>query len=96
MKWTQLKPILFVIALLSGALLFHTLFISNGWTEREKLRTALFSVELENKEIQNEIAKLRSQIDAIRRRPAVQERVIRDELGFIKPKEIILELGHNN
>lgn len=96
MSWTQRKIILSIVASLSAAVLFHTLFISKGWSDRKKLRNDLAAVTAENQEIQLEIEKLRTQIDAIRRRPKVQERVIRDELGFIKPQEIILELGEPN
>ena len=73
--------------------MFHTLFISNGWSDRQKLEGDLEAVQAENREIEAEVDRLRSQIDAIRRRPAVRERVVRDELGYIKTGDIILELG---
>ena len=93
--WTRRKLILIIVAGFSVAVLFHTLFISNGWSDRQKLRADLAAVQAENKEIEAEVDKLRSQIDALRRRHTVQERVVRDELGYVKPGDIVLELGAN-
>jgi len=73
--------------------MFHTVIISDGWQDRKKLRLDLQAVETENREITAEVERLRSQIDAHHRRPEVQERVVRDELGYIKAGEIVLEIG---
>ena len=91
--WTKRKFILIVVASFSMGVLFHTLFVADGWSDRQKLRADLQAVQAENTEIAAEVKRLRSQIDALRRRPSVQERVIRDELGYVKPGDIILELG---
>ena len=90
---TRRKLILTIVAGFSAAVLFHTVFISNGWSDRQKLRADLDAVQAENKEIEAEVDRLHSQIDALRRRPSVQERVVRDELGYVKPGDIVLELG---
>lgn len=91
--WTRRKLILIIVAGFSVAGLFHTFFISNGWSDRRKLRADLDAVQAENKEIEAEVDRLRSQIDALRRRPTVQERAVRDELGYVRPGDIVLELG---
>ena len=92
---TRRKLLLIIVASVSVAFLLHTL-TSDGWSNRSKLRADLEALQTENDEIGAEVKRLRFQIDALRRRPAVQERIVRDELGYIKPHDIVLELGRTN
>lgn len=91
--WTGRNWVLIILGSFSVAVMFHTVIISDGWQDRKKLRLDLQAVETENQEITAEVERLRSQIDAHHRRPEVQERVVRDELGYIKAGEIVLEIG---
>ena len=38
------------------------------------------------------VEELRAAIEAIRERPEVQEATVRDELGYVRPGEVVLEL----
>jgi len=88
------QRVIFIIAVVFSALmLFQTLLVSDGWSDRRSLRQDLTSVRTENTEIKLEVERLRLHIEALHRRPEVQEHVIRDELGYLKAGEIVLEIG---
>ncbi|MBI3180043.1 MAG: septum formation initiator family protein, partial [Deltaproteobacteria bacterium] len=59
---------------------------------RQEVRADLETLRLENLKLEERSARLRAQVKALRERPEVQERVIRDELGYVKPGEIVLEV----
>jgi len=86
------KILVFVLSAFSLGLIIHTLFISDAWDRRQNLHQDLDALVEQNQAAEDEIKSLRSQIDAVRRRPEVQERIVRDELGYIRPGEIIVEL----
>lgn len=90
----QLGRILFAatLLLLSAALLLHTLFSPEGWSRRQRARADLEALHRENGRLEAEVQSLRSQVDALRSREEVQERVIRDELGWSRPGEVTLEV----
>lgn len=77
----------------SVAVMLHTLFESSGWTRRERARGDLAALQAQNDALERENAELRSAIRALRSRPQVQERVVRDELGYVRAGDIVLELG---
>ena len=80
------------LLLLSAALVLHTLFDPEGWSRRQKARADLEVLKKENARLETEVQGLRSQIDALRNREEVQESVIRDELGYVRPGEVNLEV----
>jgi len=83
-----------LIALALGVGVFlDTLFRSNAWQQRERTRTDLEEIRLENEQAQREVNEARKQIDAMRNRPEVRERAARHELGYVRPGELVLELG---
>jgi len=86
-----------IVALLALALgvgvFLHTLLYSDGWRNREHARVDLERVTVENDTADRRLEDLRRQIDAMRDRPEVQARVVRSELGYVGPDEIVLELG---
>lgn len=90
---TKRKVIFIIAAVFSTLMLFQTLLVSDGWSDRQSLRQDLTSVRTENAEIQLEVERLRLHIEALHRRPEVQEHVIRDELGYLKAGEMVLEIG---
>ncbi len=88
------RPLLIALLLaVSAALLLHTLFDPEGWTSRAKARDDLEAVREENDRLQHRATSLRQEIRALRQRREVQERVIRDELGFVGADEVIIEMG---
>jgi cell division protein FtsB len=77
----------------STALVLHTLLDPDGWTRRQRIQTDLEELRAENARLERVVGELRAEIKALRTRQEVQERVVRDELGFVKPNEVVLELG---
>ncbi len=77
----------------SAVLVLHTLLDPDGWTRRQKVQADLEELRAENARLEKTVARLRAEIKALRTREDVQERVVRDELGFVKPNEVVLELG---
>ena len=78
---------------LGGALLLHTLVYSDSWGHRERVRADLELLEAENTAAQQRTDILRDEIVAIRTREEVQEQAVRDELGYLRPGELVLELS---
>ena len=87
---------LILIAISSAGLLVHTVFFSDGYGKRAKLQQELEERRVANDYLREEAEQLRSDIKAIRTQKEVQERIIRDELGYLRNGEIILELEQQN
>jgi cell division protein FtsB len=81
------------LLVMSAALLVHTLLSPDGWNRRQKARADLEVLRAENNRLEHEVQDLRGQIEALRTREEVQERVIRDELGYVRPGDVNLEVG---
>lgn len=73
-------------------LLLHTLLYSDGWRNRQRARADLAALERQNAAAEARLRDLRGQIEALRTRPDVQERVVRHELGYTRPGDVVLEL----
>ena len=82
-----------LLVLLSLSAVVHTVFFSDGWEKREALKKEVASRTAANDIAEQETTKLRERIQAIRERPDVQERLVRDQAGFVKPEEVILEMN---
>jgi cell division protein FtsB len=73
-------------------LLLHTLFWSDSWKNRQRVRADLEALERLNAAQEIRMRELRAEIEALRTRPEVQERVVRHELGYTRPGDLVLEL----
>lgn len=73
-------------------LVLHTLLTSGSWQTRARLRTELASLTSRNHAAEQRIEALEHQIQAMRDRPDVQERVVRQELGLVRADELVIEL----
>lgn len=82
-----------VVLALSLGIVLHTLFDADGWTRRAKVRDNLEELRASNDIAEDRASKLRSEIHALRSRREVKDRVVRDELGYLRANEIVLELG---
>ena len=87
---------LIFIAVSSAGLVVHTIFFSEGFGKRAKIQKELNERLTANDYLRQEAEQLRSDIKAIRNQTEVQERIIRDELGYLRNGEIILELEQKN
>mgnify|MGYP006161713793 FL=1 len=81
------------LVILSFSAVVYTVFISEGWEKRESLKQEVATRSFENDAAQKEVERLRERIQAIRERPDVQERLVRDKAGFVRPDEVILEMN---
>lgn len=79
--------------LLALAIGIHTRFLSDAWPEHERVANDLAAVERTNAALTVETQQLQRDIEALRTRPAVQERVVRHELGVVRPGEGIVHLA---
>lgn len=85
--------ILLGASLFATAMVFvHTFLAADGWSRRQRVRRDLTAVEGEIAADEARAAELRAQIEALRSRPEVQERIVRDELGYVRPADLVLEL----
>lgn len=82
-----------LLVFLSISAMIHTVFFSKGWEKRETLKQEVATRIFENDTAKKEVHKLRERIQAIRERPDVQERLVRDKAGFVRPNEVILEMN---
>lgn len=78
---------------LGVGLFLHTLLYSDAWHNRQRVRTDLHALQQQNAAAEERMEQLSQSIEALRTRPEVQERVIRQELGLVRSNEIVLELG---
>ena len=78
--------------LLSAWIAFDSLLDPSGWGRLRRLQADLSALRAENAAAQARAVALRAQIQALRSRPEVQERVVRHELGFVRPGEVVLTL----
>ena len=81
------------LVILSFSAVVYTVFISEGWEKRESLQQEVATRNFENDAAQKEVEKLRERIQAIRERSDVQERLVRDKAGYVRPNEVILEMN---
>ena len=73
-------------------LLLHTLLWSDGWQKRQRARADLEQLTLENAASATRVERLRTDIEALRTRKEVQERLVRHELGYARAGDLVLEL----
>jgi cell division protein FtsB len=85
------KALLFVSLMASAGLVVHTFFASDGWKRRARAARDLAGIEAEIAADQKRAGSLRAQIDALRTRSQVQEHVVRDELGYVRPGDVIVD-----
>ncbi len=86
--------VLFALGLLgAGFIVAHTALAPEGLTRRAQLERDLATADAQVAAAEARVADLRRQIEALRTRPDVQERVVRDELGYVRQADLVLELG---
>jgi cell division protein FtsB len=86
------RKLLLVLSLAGSAIiLLHTFVAADGWRRRTRVRRDLEALSAEISGMQHTALELRSQIEALRERSAVQEHVIRDELGYVRPGDVVVD-----
>ena len=78
------------VTVLCLAGLAHTMLASDGWSRHSRLARDLYALRAENDATEEHLQTLRNQIDALNGRREVQEHVIRDELGYVRPGDLVI------
>ncbi len=81
---------LIVLSVLAAVLL---ILRPEGLPRLRTLRTELSYVTRSNRTLRREIEDLRWQVRSLQNEPEAIERVARDELGLVRPDEIIFQFG---
>ncbi|OGQ78936.1 MAG: hypothetical protein A2289_04060 [Deltaproteobacteria bacterium RIFOXYA12_FULL_58_15] len=80
---------------MSIAMVTHTLLDPSGWTQRQKITDDLERLRAQNAVLEERVTELRQEIKALRQRDEVRERAVRNELGYVRPGEMVVELRPN-
>ena len=81
-----------VIAATAGYTPFH-LYTRSGFAKYLELRDDLETVRARNAGLRAENARLARELEALKSDPTAIERVARQELGWVKPGEVLVDLG---
>jgi len=84
----QAFPVL--ILLLTLLTVPFLLFGDGGIRRVERLESELEQIRLENGKLEARVRELRRRLEAYRTRPGYLEDVARDELGLVRPDELVL------
>jgi cell division protein FtsB len=85
-----MKLLLFATA--SGAIATTTALDSKGFGRYRRLRDEVASLKTRNAELGDSNLRLAREVDALQHDPRYQERAVREELGLIRPGDLVLEL----
>ncbi len=77
----------------AGALVVHTFVATDGWSLRHRAQRDLAMLESDIAAAQRRVTELRLQIEGLRGRRAVQEHVVRDELGYVRPGDVVVDVS---
>jgi cell division protein FtsB len=64
-----------------------------GLPRLRALQKELDQVDLENDELERDVARLRVEVKQLRDDPAAVERIARDELGMVRKSEVVFQFG---
>lgn len=68
------------------------IFGANGLPRHRRLRAQLSAQLEENHRLATELLRIRSELEAFQRDPRARERAVREELGWVRRDEIIVEI----
>jgi cell division protein FtsB len=96
--WQKLRErfALVIWSIAAVGLLTATALDSKGMRRALKLRTEIAELRERNTAAHREHDRLSRQVHALRDNPEAIERAARQELGFIRPGELVLELHEGN
>jgi cell division protein FtsB len=80
----------YLSALLTLWILAETRFSSNGYPKQLFLKTEVEKLQQENADTLEHIQRLENDIEALQHRTDMQEHVVRSELGYVRPQDIVL------
>ncbi|WP_224248193.1 FtsB family cell division protein [Hyalangium gracile] len=89
---TARKKFLMVAGVLAGALSLASVADARGFRRYLSLRQDVESLQERNRTLAEQNEALRREINALRKDPEALERAAREELGYVKPGEIVFHL----
>jgi len=89
---TARRKFLAVAAVLAGVLSLASVADARGFRRYLALRQDVESLQGRNRALSDQNEALRREINALRKDPAALERAVREELGYVKPGEIVFHL----
>ncbi len=89
---TARRKFLAVAAVLAGALSLASAADARGFRRYLALRQDVEALQERNRGLSEQNEALRREINALRKDPAALERAAREELGYVKPGEIVFHL----
>lgn len=92
----RMRIVLATALIISLTLCLQTFFSQDGWRARQARAAELETIRVENDAKAARAAFLHGQIQALRKRSDVQEHVIRDELGYVRPGDVVIDLAKRN
>jgi cell division protein FtsB len=84
-----MKKAIFLFAILTILLLFSSVFGEKGFLHQLKLKKEMAAFKESNAEIQRESTLLRNRIQKLNEDDRVLEKLVRDELGWVRDGEIL-------
>jgi cell division protein FtsB len=64
----------------------------NGLPRHRRLAAQLHAQLEENRRLARQVQALQAELDALERDPRARERAVREELGWVRPDEIVVEV----
>jgi cell division protein FtsB len=89
---TVRRKFLAVAAVLAGALSLASVADAKGFRRYLALRQDVEALQERNRSLAEQNEALRQEIQALRKDPAALERAVREELGYVKPGELVFHL----
>jgi cell division protein FtsB len=89
---TARRKFLAVAAVVAGALSLASVADAKGFRRYLALRQDLEGLQARNRTLSEQNEALRQEIQALRKDPAALERAAREELGYVKPGELVFHL----
>jgi len=92
MSFLRRRATLLVTAALAG-LVALSVFDPDGLAKHRRLEAEVRRLAEENRSIGRQSSRLRREVRALQGDPAALERAAREELGWVRPGELIFKLG---
>jgi cell division protein FtsB len=89
---TVRRKLLGVAAVVAAVLTLASAADAKGFRRYLRLRHDVESLQARNQDLAVQNEQLRKEIGALRKDPAALERSVREELGYVKPGEIVFHL----
>jgi cell division protein FtsB len=86
------RPLIWGACAVAGVLALCSVLDAKGFRRSRALRQDIASLQQRNEVLREENAELADRIRGLRKSPEAQERAAREELGFVKPGEIVINL----